>query len=202
MNANDLLARYGEHPERIMIAQFLLGGERQARQITQRLQVVGMESCPLECGAIVRHVIVGVPQRPLQTLQLQRLELLAARRLDRLEITGRGLSDRHASSLRGLYDMALDAIRFAAKERDALTALIDDLDVVDACAAADAALLRDGRQYIAFVRRRDEIDRAARRYRRQVVAVAGKRERAVGEREDEAAVADGVTVQHVLANRH
>ena len=37
MNANDLLARYGEHPERIMIAQFLLGGERQSRQITQRL---------------------------------------------------------------------------------------------------------------------------------------------------------------------
>src|SRR6266567_7152489 len=101
MNANDLLARYGEHPERIMIAQFLLGGERQSRQITQRLQVVGMESCPLECGAIVRHVIVGVPQRPLQTLQLQRLELLAARRLDRLEITGRGLSDRHASSYEG-----------------------------------------------------------------------------------------------------
>src|SRR5947209_18170144 len=98
--------------------------------------------------------------------------------------------------------MALDAIRFAPEERDALAALVGDLDVVDSGAAADAALLRDGRQYIAFVRRRDEIDRAARRHRRQVVAVAGKGERAIGEREDEAAVADGVAVQHVLANRH
>src|SRR5260370_40077833 len=110
--------------------------------------------------------------------------------------------DLFRGSLCLFYDMALDAIRLAPEERDALAALVGHLDIVDPGAAADAALLGDGRQEIAFMRRCDEVDRAARSHRGQIVAVAGKRERAVGEREDEAAVADRVPVEHVLADGH
>ena len=43
----------------------------------------------------MRDVVVGVPQRPLQAPQLQRLQLVAARCLDALELARRGFLDRH-----------------------------------------------------------------------------------------------------------
>src|SRR5262249_24688817 len=47
-----------------------------------------------------------------------------------------------------------------------------------------------------------EVDGAARGHCRLIVAVAGEGERAVGERKYEAAVTDGVAVEHVAAHRH
>src|SRR5439155_24790491 len=97
-NAFDLLERHGKHSEGIVVAQLLLGRERQPRQIGERLQVVGMESGFLEHGVVMRHVVVGVPQRPLQAFELQRLQLVAARGLDRLQLARSGFARSHAWS--------------------------------------------------------------------------------------------------------
>src|SRR5439155_21639652 len=98
--------------------------------------------------------------------------------------------------------MTLDAIRLAPEERDSLAVLVRHLYIVDPGAAADAALAGESRQTISLTRRCDEVDGTARRDGRQIVAVAGKRECAVGKREDEAAVADRVTIEHVLTHGH
>ncbi len=86
VHAHHLLARHREHAERVVVAQVLLGGERELRQVGERLQVVGVHALRVEGLAVVRHVVVGALQRRLQALQLQRGELVAAGGLDR----GRG----------------------------------------------------------------------------------------------------------------
>ena len=98
--------------------------------------------------------------------------------------------------------MPVDAVALAAKQRDRPGVLIPDLDVVDTGAPAAAALDARGAQQVAGVRRRDVVDRAALRDRVPVVAVAGEGERAVGEEEDVAAVADRMTVEHVGSHGH
>src|SRR3954454_18338504 len=80
---------------------------------------------------------------------------------------------------RRLDHVDLDAVTLAAKQGDALAALVVDLDVVDAGAPADRALLRCRGQHVAHAGRGEKINRAAVRHRRQVVAVAGISEGAV-----------------------
>ena len=86
VDARHLLARHREHAERVVVAQVLLDGERELRQVGERLQVAGMHALGVERLAVVRHVVVGVLQRPLQALQLQRLR---ARRGWRVSIGSR-----------------------------------------------------------------------------------------------------------------
>ena len=67
--------------------------------------VVGVDARRVERRAVVRHVVVGVAQRPVQPLELQRRQLVAARRLDRLEIAGLAGSFGPASSVSyGAFD--------------------------------------------------------------------------------------------------
>src|SRR5450432_3674794 len=73
-------------------------------------------------------------------------------------------------------DLALDPVRLATKQRHGLAALVPDLDVIDAGAAARRSLLADRGQHIVLVRRSHEIDAAPRRDRGHVGAVAGERE--------------------------
>ena len=40
VHAHDLLARHGEHPEGIVGAQVLLGGERELGEVGQRVEIV------------------------------------------------------------------------------------------------------------------------------------------------------------------
>ena len=47
-----------------------------------------MHAGGVELAPIVRHVLVGVRERPAEPLELQRRELVAARGLDRLELAG------------------------------------------------------------------------------------------------------------------
>lgn len=77
MEAHDLLARDGEHAERIGVAQVILGGERKFRQIGERFQVVRMHTDLIEPGAVKRRMGIGVAQRPLQPFQLQRAQFIA-----------------------------------------------------------------------------------------------------------------------------
>jgi len=84
VQAGDPLARHGEQAEGIGLAQVLLGGVREFRQIGQGLQVVRMRPGALELAADGLDVPVGVRQRPAQALELQGREFPAAGRLDRL----------------------------------------------------------------------------------------------------------------------
>ena len=80
MDARDLLARHGEQAEGVVVAQVLLDGEGELREVAQLLQVVRVHALGVEGLAVVRHVVVGVLQRGLQALQLQRGDLVAAGR--------------------------------------------------------------------------------------------------------------------------
>ena len=77
-----------------------------------------------------------------------------------------------------------------------------NFDIVDAGAPGRAALVRHGGQHVALTRRGDEVDRTPGRHGGQVIAIAGEREGTVGERENESAVADRVTIEHVGSHRH
>ena len=89
MNAQDLVARHGEHPERIMRAQVVLGGERKLRQIIECFEIAGMHAGFVECLLVVRDVVVGVAERPFQPLQLKCRDLVARGGFDRIETFAR-----------------------------------------------------------------------------------------------------------------
>jgi len=86
VHAHHLLARHGEQAERVVVAQRLFLGEREFGQVGQRLQVARVHPGFVEGGAVVRHVVVGVLERPLQALQLERLQLVAAGAFDRFQL--------------------------------------------------------------------------------------------------------------------
>ena len=94
-----LLARHGEHAEGIIVAQVGLGGEREVgRDPPRALQIARMHAGGVEAAAVVRHVLIGMTQRPLQPLELQRLDLVARGGLDRIELFAFG-NDRGFSAL-------------------------------------------------------------------------------------------------------
>ena len=61
VHAHDLLARHGEHAERIVGAQIVLHRERKLREIVERAQVLRMHAGGAEALAIVSDVLVRVP---------------------------------------------------------------------------------------------------------------------------------------------
>jgi len=48
-----------------------LGGEGEAGQVFERAAIAGLHARRIEFPAVVRHVVVGVLQRPAQPLELQ-----------------------------------------------------------------------------------------------------------------------------------
>ena len=99
VDAHDLVHRHGEHAERIGVAQVGLGGERELRQVGERLQVLGFHARRVELLAVVRHFFVGVLQRPPQALELQRRAASCAR--PSRSAPGGTLSWREVSSFAG-----------------------------------------------------------------------------------------------------
>ena len=77
-----------------------------------------------------------------------------------------------------------------------------DGHVVDPRATAQGSLLRGGDQDLALVGRLQEGDVEACGDRPYAAGVAGQREGAVGQGEDEAAMADRVSIEHVAAHGH
>ena len=73
MNAHHLLHRHGKGIERIVIPQVLLGGAREFADIRQLFEIVRVNARGVKLAFVHRHVVIGVMQRPLQTLGLQRL---------------------------------------------------------------------------------------------------------------------------------
>src|SRR4051794_19725089 len=64
----------------------MLGGEREAPEVGELTTVVGLQARVVERLAVVRHVVVRVPQCPPQSLELERSDLVTRGGLDRLEI--------------------------------------------------------------------------------------------------------------------
>ena len=77
-----------------------------------------------------------------------------------------------------------------------------DLDIVDAALSGQRLLDSGGGEHVAQAAGREVVDGAACANGDQIVAVAGESKSAVGQREDEAAVAAAVAIEHVVADRH
>ena len=90
-----LLARHGEHAERIAAPQIVLARGRKLREVGWRAQVVGMHAGAVERAAVVGDVVIGVAQGPAQPLQLQRCDLVARCDLDRVELVPLGWPHPH-----------------------------------------------------------------------------------------------------------
>jgi hypothetical protein len=98
VQADDLLRRYGEHPERVVLPQVRLVGEREAGQVGELPAVVRVYPGRVERLAVMRHVVVRVPKRPAQPLQLQRTQLVDRRPLDGLQLFRPRTDIRHGPS--------------------------------------------------------------------------------------------------------
>ena len=101
MQAHDLLAGRREHAERVILPQVGLAGQRVLGQVGQVLAVVGVHASGVERRAAVRHVGVGVPQRPAEPLQLQRAQFIGRGPLDGLQVTARRREIPHPCLLGG-----------------------------------------------------------------------------------------------------
>lgn len=85
MDAGQLFLRYREEVERIGIAQVRLLREGKAGQVLERAQLCRVNLRGVELGAVARVSSVGMTQRPAQSLELQRLQLVAGGGLDRIK---------------------------------------------------------------------------------------------------------------------
>gem|GEM_PF-3948917 len=97
MDPHYLLAGHREHAERVVLPQVVLAGQRVLGQVGQVLAVIGVHARRVEGRAVVRHV-GGVPQRPLEPLQLQRVQLIGRRPLDGVEVPRRGREVLHPAA--------------------------------------------------------------------------------------------------------
>jgi len=85
VNAHDVAHRRREHAVRIGVAEVRLGREGKLREVGERPQIVGVGAVAVELDAVMLDVVIGVADRPLQALELQGLQFLAAGGLDRFQ---------------------------------------------------------------------------------------------------------------------
>src|SRR6478735_11039103 len=126
--------------------------------------------------------------------------------LDGLAPANLGLSTSRTRELwpfDGSGSGALETAAPAAELGDDLTVGLPlDRHVRDAAAPECRAHVAVGDEHVTEPARRGEGDVGAGRHREAPPRVAGEREARIGQGEDVAAVADGVTVDHVVADRH
>ena len=77
MHPHQLLARHGEHVERIIVAQVGLHRERKFGEIGELAEIRRMNAGRVEGAAVMRDVVIGVLQRPGEAFCLQRHDLVA-----------------------------------------------------------------------------------------------------------------------------
>jgi hypothetical protein len=92
MHAHELLARHREQAEGVVLAQVGLGGERQAAQIVEALDLLGGGPGGVEALARGGDAVQQARDDRAQALQLQPLQALARRGLD-LRACARGRSN-------------------------------------------------------------------------------------------------------------
>ena len=88
MKAHHFPERHGEHAERVVRAQVVLGREREAREIRQVAEVRRAHPRPVELRPVVRHPLICAAEGPPEPVELEAPELLAARELVRVEPGG------------------------------------------------------------------------------------------------------------------
>jgi hypothetical protein len=92
MDPDELLARDGEHPERVRVAEVFLAGEREVPQVVARLEVVRhgvCEAIPVE-GNLLLDVLEDSPEpRGLERPQVLARESLSVRLVDHRAILAR-----------------------------------------------------------------------------------------------------------------
>ncbi|MPM33868.1 hypothetical protein SDC9_80449 [bioreactor metagenome] len=84
----DLVHRHGQRPERIVGPEELLVGEREVSDVLEFPQIAGVHASGVVQVAVGLDVVVRVVQRPLQTAELQRADLLAAHPLLGIQLAG------------------------------------------------------------------------------------------------------------------
>ena len=88
VDARDLVLRHGEHAERIIVAQVVLGRERKLREVFEPLEIGRLDAGGIEFLLVRRHIVIDMLQRPFQPLRLQRRDLVARGGFDRLQAIG------------------------------------------------------------------------------------------------------------------
>jgi hypothetical protein len=63
MDPNDLLHGHGEHAERIIQSQVVLGRERKSAHVLQFLDVVGMHARRIKLLSVVGNMLIGQANR-------------------------------------------------------------------------------------------------------------------------------------------
>ena len=104
VQAQQLVARHGEHAERIIVAQVGLHREGKAREIGERLEIGRFDVRRVELLLVVRHLRIGALERGLEPGKLQRLQFVARHGL------GRGLeheAGRICDGVLGTHDLSL-----------------------------------------------------------------------------------------------
>ena len=71
MHTHDVVLRNREHIERIRLSQIILYGEWKFCEVLKRRQICGRYACRVAFGPIRRLVLVGVRNRPFETIKLQ-----------------------------------------------------------------------------------------------------------------------------------
>ena len=84
MDADDLLARHGEHVEGVVEAEVVLDRERESGEVERR-EIGRAHAGLIETPLIVRHLVAGAPQGRPQPRALQCRDLVAARGFDGVE---------------------------------------------------------------------------------------------------------------------
>src|SRR5262249_15667244 len=101
-HAKHLLARDGEHAERVVRSQVVFAGEGKRSQVVQRFEIVGMNTCLIEGLLVVRDIIVGMIQRRFHPLKLTRSDFISLHTLERFptrrKIDALELQTRHTPS--------------------------------------------------------------------------------------------------------
>ena len=86
VDPDEFFARHREQAEREIVAQVGLGREREAREVRERLDVLGPGAGGVELAPHGRYGLVGALHRPPQLRELQRREIVARHGLrDRIE---------------------------------------------------------------------------------------------------------------------
>ena len=95
VDAHDVVHRHGEHPERIVLPQVVLGRERKPDQVGKRPEIARMHACGVKRLPVVRHALVGARQRAAQAHELQGPQFIDACLFDRFELIAAG-HDAHS----------------------------------------------------------------------------------------------------------
>src|SRR5215471_17948266 len=127
MDAHNLVHRYREHPERIVLPQIILGRERKSREVAELFQIVGVNARRVELAAIVCDPLIADVQRVLEARELQAAQLVDAGFLDPLIDVAHTIRPNGAQAPRRRNASTLWAAGYRAPECDPFARVLRQL---------------------------------------------------------------------------